>query len=127
MTNPCDRITEAELQILKVLWANEGPMTGSAIIAAVSAGTAWNPSTIKTLIRRLQSKEAIAVEQREVMHYTARIGEAEFGEYQTARLIETFYSGKAGNLISALYDAKQIGLDDLEELRKRLNEGKRHE
>lgn len=127
MSNPCDRITDAELQILKVLWAQDGAMTGSGIISAVSAVTAWNPSTIKTLIRRLQSKDALAVEQREVMHYTARISEADFSEHQTARLIDTFYSGKVANLISALYDQKQIGPDDLEELRRRMGEGKGHE
>jgi len=127
MTNPWDRITEAELQILKVLWANDGPMTGSGIIAAVSAVTAWNPSTIKTLVRRLQSKEILTVERREVMHYTARITEAEYGEHQTARLIETFYSGKAGNLVTALYDANQLGPDDLAELRRRMREDQRHE
>ncbi len=127
MSNPCDRITEAELQILRALWAYGGPMTGNEIITRVSSSTAWNPSTIKTLIRRLQGKDALSVEQRNVMLYSARISEADFSEYQTARLIDSFYSGKVANLISALYDQKQIGPEDLEELRRRMEGGKGHE
>ena len=52
---------------------------------------------------------------------------AEFGDYQTGRLIDTFYSGKASGLVSALYHHKRLSAEDVAELRALLDREDRHE
>ena len=125
MKSPCDRIAESELVVLKALWASGKAMSISELVSALSAVTHWDPSTIKTLVRRLHAKEVLVCEKREVLYYHPIVTEAEYGEYQTSKLIDTFYSGKASRLIAALYEQQQLDPEEVEELRKRLQGGKR--
>lgn len=117
MKGPFEKVAESELQILKVLWAGESPLSSSQIVAAVSANTTWEATTIRTLIHRLVIKGVLQAEKREVQYYRPVVTEAAFGEYQTGRLLDTFYSGKAANLFSALYLQKQLSAADIAELR----------
>lgn len=54
-------ITEAEWQIMKVIWSNN-PCTSSLIIKTLNKGKSWAPTTAKTLLARLVSKKIIGFE-----------------------------------------------------------------
>ncbi|PGO48337.1 BlaI/MecI/CopY family transcriptional regulator, partial [Bacillus thuringiensis] len=53
------KISEAELEVMKVLWANS-PQTANEVIEALEVKMDWKPKTIRTLINRLVHKEAVA-------------------------------------------------------------------
>jgi BlaI family transcriptional regulator, penicillinase repressor len=127
MKGPFDKVAESELQILKVLWASKVPLSSSQIVAAVSAVTTWEATTIRTLIHRLLIKGVLKAEKRDVQYYRPTVTEAAFGKHQTARLLDTFYSGKAANLFSALYQQKQLSAADIAELRALLEKEIGHE
>ena len=55
-------ISEAEHQVMKVIWKNN-PIMASEIINILTEKTDWKPKTIKTLINRLLKKEAIGYEK----------------------------------------------------------------
>ena len=123
MKSPFEKVAESELQVLNALWTSGEPLPATRIVAAVSAVTPWESTTIKTLIHRLTRKGVLQTEKREVLYYSPLLSEAEFSEYQTGRLIDTFYSGKATNLVSALFHNKRLSDEDLAELRKLLDLG----
>jgi BlaI family penicillinase repressor len=56
------RISEAEWQIMKVIW-KEQPLTAEQIIGQLAGKTSWHRKTIKTLIRRLVQKGALRFEK----------------------------------------------------------------
>ena len=127
MKSPFEKVAESELQILKALWASGEPLPAARIVEAVSAVTPWENTSIRTLIHRLVAKGILRSEKRDVLHYTPLVTEAEFGDYQTGRLIDTFYSGKASGLVSALYHHKRLSAEDVAELRALLDREDRHE
>ena len=51
-------ITDAEWEILKIIWANS-EISSSNIIKELKDTSKWKPATIKTLINRLLNKNAI--------------------------------------------------------------------
>ena len=54
------KISEAELEVMKVVWDKKSA-TSLDIIEEVSKQTDWSKNTIKTLISRLVDKEALKV------------------------------------------------------------------
>lgn len=59
MTNQLPKISEAELEIMKVLWL-KSPQTANEIIEELEDPMDWKPKTIRTLINRLVQKEAVS-------------------------------------------------------------------
>ncbi|MBJ6923123.1 BlaI/MecI/CopY family transcriptional regulator, partial [Vibrio cholerae] len=51
------KISEAELEVMKVLWSRS-PQTANEVIEALEVTMDWKPKTIRTLINRLVQKEA---------------------------------------------------------------------
>src|SRR5437868_14279682 len=51
-------ISQAEWDVIKVLWEN-GPLTAGQVVEALSGANNWRPRTIKTLLARLVKKGAV--------------------------------------------------------------------
>lgn len=110
------KITDAELEVMEVLW-QEGDMTLAQVKKAVIARRGWSGDTVKTLLRRLLEKGAVDQEKRGVYHYRPLVSREELGDYKTRTLIDRLYDGKAKDLVAALVERRQLGREDVAELR----------
>ena len=120
-----EKITDSELEVLKVLWASDSELPLSKIRSSLQATMNWEAATIKTLLARLVSKNAVLQEKREVFYYSALVSEEEYNAWATARLINRLYKGKASNLVAALLNADGIFREDIDELRQMFSENNR--
>ena len=120
-----EKITDSELEVLKVLWTSDSALPLSVIRSSLQATMDWEAATIKTLLARLVSKSAVLQEKREVFYYSALVSEEEYNAWATARLINRLYKGKASNLVAALLNADGISQDDIDELRQMFSENNR--
>ncbi len=59
------KITEAEWEVMEVLWAENKPLTSSAIIGKLERKTDWAPNTIRTLLARLVEKNCATTHKLE--------------------------------------------------------------
>lgn len=109
------KITDAELEVLRVLWAAEGPLSLGQVKAALE-GQGWSGETVKTLLRRLCQKGAAAQEKREVYYYRPLVDQGALGRYRTQRVIDKLYAGSARNMVAALVEHRQLGPQDMQEL-----------
>lgn len=112
---PEKKITEAELEIMQVLWASQEPMTQGQIKAAMEGR---NGDTTKTLLRRLCRKGAVGQEKRDVFYYRPLVGRQELGQYRTQRLIDKLYAGSAKAMVAAMVEHDQLSPQDVQELRE---------
>ena len=62
MTNQLPKISEAELEIYESTLTNS-PQTANEIIEELEDTMDWKPKTIRTLINRLEQKEAVSYHQ----------------------------------------------------------------
>lgn len=111
------RITDAELEVMQVLWREEKPMTLGEVKAALSAERGWSGDTTKTLLRRLCGKGAVEQEKREVYYYRPLVERERLSHYRTRRLIDKLYAGSAKAMVAALVEHEQLGPEDVDELR----------
>lgn len=111
------RITASELEIMRVLWADGAPLTVTQIKAELKKISKWKGDTIKTLLRRLCEKGAVAQEKLDMFFYRPLVSSEAYGRYSTQVLIDKLYSGSARNMIAALVKNDQLCAEDIEELR----------
>ena len=117
MDNPAEKISDSELEVMKVLWEAEDALPVTAIRETLRMTKGWEPTTVKTLVSRLVSKHAVRQEKREVYYYSPAISEREYDEWATGELISRLYKGSAKNLVAALVNSKELSESDIAELR----------
>ena len=112
-----DKISDSELEVMKVLWRAEDALPGNVIRETLQKDRGWEPTTVKTLIGRLVAKGAVRQEKRNVFYYSPLIGEEEYNAWATDNLIRKLYHGSARDLVAALVQSDGLSRDDIEELR----------
>lgn len=112
-----NRMANAELEIMKILWKRkDNTATSPDILTALKEKIEWNRSTALTLLRRLVEKGLVTCEKKEIFYYTAIISEEEYKRYQTHNFIVRIHDGSIKNLISTLCRANSLSEKDIEEL-----------
>lgn len=123
-----DKISEAEAEIMRVVWEHYGPITYSQIRTVLTSQKGWESPTVNTLVNRLVKKGILTQVKKEVYYYTAVISEQEYTEAKTQSFIQKVYGGNVKGLMSALLTYEDITQEDLEELRSQWkNGGDKHE
>jgi BlaI family penicillinase repressor len=112
-----DKISDSELEVMKVLWRSEDALPVNVIRETLQRDRGWEPTTVKTLIGRLVAKGVVRQEKRNVFYYSPLIGEEEYNAWATGDLIRRLYHGSARDLVAALVQSEGLSRDDIEELR----------
>ena len=115
--NLASKITDSELEVMKLLWCAKDALAVTAIREHLQESKGWEPATIKTLIARLVSKGAVRQEKRNVYYYSPVITEKDYSSWATKDLITRIYNGKARDLVASLVSSEGLSQDDIAELR----------
>lgn len=116
-----DKISDSELEVMKVLWRAGDALPVTVIREELQKSRGWEATTVKTLVNRLVSKGVILQEKRKVFYYSPLISEAEYNNWATGDLIQRLYNGSARDLVAALVQSNGLTPDDVEELRLMFN------
>lgn len=123
MNDNTGRISQAEHEIMKILWRSDAPVSTNDIYKELSEQMGWDRSTVRTLLKRLTEKGAVTMEKLPVISYLPAISEQEYREAQTKSFVERLYGGNAKRLVSSLVENYNLTPSDIEELRELLNSG----
>lgn len=117
-------ITEAEYELMRILW-NEDKPVGLAEIMKQLPENKWTRNTAATLLLRLAEKGFAGYEKRgKLNYYYAAVKQEDYGRRETKTLLKRLYNGSIKNLVASLYEKNEIDQNELDELRKLLNEDK---
>ena len=118
MTGGKDKgISDAEYEIISVLWSADEPMTAQDISEREEMKK-WKYSTIATLLKRMYEKGAVTYEKRgRYFYYSPHIDEQEYKTEQTKSLVSRLYNGSVKNLVAALFENKQLSGDDVKDIK----------
>ncbi len=117
-----ERISEAEWQVMEVLWA-ESPLTALDIAARLEPATGWTAATVKTLLSRLAGKGAVAFEEDGRRYlYRPAAGRAEHVTGESQRLVDRMFGGRATPLVAHLAQRGALSDADIAELEALIRE-----
>jgi len=108
--------TEAEWKILEVLW-DHAPRSMSDITRTLEPGTGWTRHTVITLLKRMQDKGSVLVDESgPVKTYSPAITREAASATQTRKFLSSIFRGKPSLLINTLVDSGEMSLKEVEEL-----------
>lgn len=111
-------ITEAEYELMKVLWKSDKLLSFGEILTAVSEKN-WVRNTVGTMLSRLCEKGVVGFEKKgKFKFYYAILPEAEYAKRETKSFLSKLYNGSIGNLVASLYQNKEISQSEMEALKK---------
>lgn len=117
MNKLAEKISDSELEVMRVLWDAGEPLPISRLRVALQNSRGWESTTVKTLVQRLVNKGCIAQEKRQNFYYRPLISREDYNAWATGSLIHKLYRGSAKNLVAALVSSDSLTLADVEELR----------
>ncbi|MBM7655210.1 BlaI/MecI/CopY family transcriptional regulator [Neobacillus cucumis] len=117
------KISEAELEIMKVLWA-KSPQTANEIIEKLELTMDWKPKTIRTLINRLVQKEAVAYHQEKgrMYEYFPLVSQDSYLQVETRSLLKRFYGAAFKPLLVNFLKEEKLSPEDISELKQILDQ-----
>jgi predicted transcriptional regulator len=112
------RITDTELEVMKLVWKKNGSIASSEIISALRLSQCWKNTTIYTLISRLVEKGFLIQSKANIgSSYTPAISEKEYALEQTHSFVNKVFGGDAKQLVSMLCESNKINAEEINELR----------
>ncbi len=123
MASQKEPITNAELEVLKLLWGGK-PLTAREITETLyGEPTASSIGTVQKLIQRLEKKGCARRDRSRYVHrFTAKVSPADVAGRQLERLAEKLYDGSLVPFITNLVQAKRLSKKEKDEIRRLLEE-----
>ncbi len=111
------KISDAELEVMRILWREKQVVSFSDIRTELSDKMGWEKSTIATLLRRLQKKGAISIQEKEVHYYMPNVTKEDYMMHRKKSLIDKLYDGSTKNFVAALCQNGELTEADIDELK----------
>jgi len=119
------KISEAEWEVMKVVWARTCPCTANEIVDALGGIAEWKPNTVKTLINRLVKKRALSYkEERRIYLYYSLVSEAECVRSETKTFVKRVFGGALKPMLVSFLKEEKLSDDEIDELKRILEERK---
>jgi len=116
-------LPNAEFEIMKVVWANEPPITTNIIMEQLGKKKKWKPQTIITLLSRLTKRGFIKTEKDgKILKYFPLVPKEKYIKFETDDFMKRFHENSFVSLINTLYDNKTLKDSDFDKLIELLEE-----
>jgi BlaI family transcriptional regulator, penicillinase repressor len=108
------RITDAELDVMEVLWGADEPLTAADIAERIDPTRDWTLATVKTMLSRLAAKQAISyrVEGRRFLYSPAIARESYVGS-ESRRFVDKLFGGRLSPLVARLAEEDSLDEEDI--------------
>lgn len=120
------RLSDAEWDVMEVLWSSPRPLTATDIDEALSdSDRDWSLATVKSLLSRLLAKQAVApAKDGRRFLYSPKVAREACVARESRRLMDRLFGGRLSPLIAQLADEAPLDADDVAAIEKLLREMK---
>ena len=117
-----DQLTDLQLAVMKALWR-----VGEGTVSDVADGLAHDgrklaPTTVATLLQRLAAQGWVAYRREgRQFAYRAKVKEKTVAKGALARVVRSFFDGRASNVAAQLFELEDLTAEDLRAIRDLLD------
>jgi BlaI family penicillinase repressor len=116
------RMGKVQLRIMQFLW-ERGQATAREISDYVTATEPISHSTVQTLLRKLEKKNAVShVERDRVFYFSPTANQADVTSSTTREFLNRVFQGSATSLVSHILQHEEISNDELQQLHQMIEE-----
>lgn len=108
---------------MNVLW-EKAPITAMEVVEILRSSTGWKPTTVYTLISRLVSKKAIAIDKSS-SPFVCRpmLTREEYRREERRSFLEKVYDGSLNLLLMNILAEDELSETEIDELKRILEKG----
>lgn len=124
MTKKVPSISEAEWEVMNVLW-EKAPQTANEVSLTLQERTDWKPKTVRTLLDRLVQKKVVGVNQNQKVYtFFPLYSQDECQRAETQSFLKRIYGGTLKSMLVQFIQEDSLSEEDIKELRSILNKKK---
>jgi predicted transcriptional regulator len=113
------KLPDAEFDIMKVVWANEPPITTNIIMQQLGNEREWKAQTTISLLLRLVERGFLRTEKNgKERTYFSTVNKEDYLKFETGNFIKQFHENSFLNLVTTMYEDKALTDEDIDELLK---------
>lgn len=128
MDNKIKRLPDAELEVMKAVWAAREPVTRAQLEQLLGSKKQWAPTTILAMLIRLEQKGFLEREkQGRAYRIRPLVSREEYIQVESQSALGRMFGGSAKNLIAALHQCHALSRQEVQELADYLEELKQEE
>lgn len=111
------KLPDAEFDIMKVVWANDPPITTNIIMEQLGNEKGWKAQTVISLMLRLVERGFLNTEKRgkERVYYPL-ISKEDYLKFETSNFMKQYHDNSLLDLVNTLYTDKALTKKDIDEL-----------
>ena len=116
------RISEAEWEVMKVVWEQPSCSASQIIAALQQRNTDWHPRTVKAFLNRLIKKKVLGfkVNGRSYL-YHALVRQSDCAEAASQSFLERVFGGSLTPMLAHFVARKRLAPEEIQELKKLLD------
>jgi len=117
------KLPDAEFNIMKVVWANEPPITTSMIMRQHGNKEGWKLQTATSLLLRLVERGFLRTEKNgKERTFFPLVDRDDYLKFETEKFIEKFHDNSVFSFINTISGGVALKDDDIDELHKWMKE-----
>ena len=123
MKKTYQRLPDSELDIMLVLWNGTLPMTRPEIEKVINKKKNLAPTTILSLLTRLEAKKFVEVTKQGKMNlYTPLVSQSDYQANESQSVLEKLYGNSLKKFVTSLYQGKKMSSEEVRDLSNFLKE-----
>lgn len=116
------KVGNLQLKIMRVLW-DQGEATARQITEAINKDETVAHSTIQTLLRKLETKKAVAYEGRDrTFYFRPLVSEEEITQSATQDLLSRVFHGSLSGLVAHVLENEDVSQQEIDEIKRLIEE-----
>ncbi|MDM5196592.1 penicillinase repressor BlaI [Fictibacillus enclensis] len=121
MSKKVPSISEAEWQVMNVLW-EKPPHTANEVYFALEGRTDWKLKTVRSLLDRLVQKKVVGVNKNQKVYtFYPLYSQDEYQRAETQSFIKRIYGGTLKSMLVQFIQEESLSEEDIKELRSILD------
>ncbi|HHW39532.1 MAG TPA: BlaI/MecI/CopY family transcriptional regulator [Bacillales bacterium] len=115
--NKLKKLPDAEFEIMRVVWANEPPISTAMIMEQLGNERQWKAPTVIFLMLRLVERGYLRTEKEgKERSYFPLVGKEEYLELETEHFMKQYHENSFLSFVNTLYNGKQPSEQELDDL-----------
>jgi BlaI family penicillinase repressor len=112
------RISDAEWQVMEVLWARS-PLMAGEVVDALGSRNGWSPRTVKTMLGRLVKKKALRfVPEGKRYLYRPAISREDCIRTESRSFVSRVFGGEPGPMLVHFVNESKLKPEEIRELKR---------
>jgi BlaI family transcriptional regulator, penicillinase repressor len=119
LSSSSPNISEAEWDVIKIIWDSAEPMTAGQIVDALAGSKQWRPRTIKTLLARLVKKGAVRCDVQEKRYvYRAAITRQQAVRREAKSFLSRVFDGALLPAVVTFLKETDLSPEEIQQLKQ---------